>query len=70
MEGIILELEALTTPLAGIVGLSLLAVVFGIVMLGYTAEEEKAGRRLYWAEWPIPGSEAPSPEEEEFRLAA
>jgi len=70
MEGIILELEALATPLAAVVGSSLLAVVFGVVMFGYTSEEEKAGRRLYWAEWPIPGSEEPSSEKEEFRLAA
>jgi hypothetical protein len=70
MEGIILELEALATPLAAIGGVSLLAVVFGVVMTGYTAEEEKAGRHLYWAEWPIPGSEEPSSEKEEFRLAA
>jgi hypothetical protein len=70
MEGIILELEGLVSPLWFITGVSLLAVVAGIVMFGYASDEEKAGRRLYWAEWPIPGSEEPSSEEEELRLAA
>lgn len=70
MEGIILGLEALTSPLSFIGGVSLLAVVVGVVSFGYMAEEEKAGRRFYWAEWPIPGSEEPSSEKVELRLAA
>jgi hypothetical protein len=70
MEGIILSLEALTSPLSFIGGVSLLAVVVGVVFSGYMAEEEKAGRRFYWAEWPIPGTEETSFEEEVLRLAA
>lgn len=70
MEGIILSLEALTSPLSFIGGVSLLAVVVGVVLFGHMAEEEKAGRRFYWAEWPIPGTEETSFEEEELRLAA
>ena len=71
MEGIITGLEALTSPLNFIGGVSLLAVVAGLVAFGYMAEEEKAGRRFYWAEWPIPESEpSPHEHEEEFRLAA
>ena len=50
--------------------MSLLAVAVGGVLFGYMAEEEKAGRRLYWAEWPIPGTEETSFEEKGFRLAA
>jgi hypothetical protein len=69
MEGIILSLEALTFPWSTIGGVSLLAVVVGVVLFGYMAEEEKAGRRFYWAEWPIPGTEETS-FEEELRLAA
>lgn len=69
MEGIILGLEALTSPLTFIGGLPLLAVVVGVVLFGYMAEEEKAGRRFYWAEWPIPSTEETS-FEEELRLAA
>ena len=69
MEGIILSLEALTSLWSVIGGMSLLAVVVGVVLFGYMAEEEKAGRRLFWAEWPIPETE-PSSYKEELRLAA
>jgi hypothetical protein len=34
--------------------LVLVGVVAGIVLAGI-AEEEKAGARLLWAEWPLPG---------------
>ena len=34
--------------------LALIGVVAGIVLAGI-AEEEKAGTRLLWAEWPLPG---------------
>jgi len=71
MEGIILELETLVSPWSLIAGTCLLAIVAGAVLFGYMAEEEKAGRRLHWAEWPIPESEVPPHEhEEELRLAA
>jgi hypothetical protein len=70
MEGIILGLEALTSPWSIIGGVSLLAIVARAVAFGYMEEEEKAGRRFYWAEWPIPGTEESSFEEEVLRLAA
>ncbi len=70
MEGIVLSLEALTSPWSVIAGLSLLAVAVGGALFGYMSEEEMAGRRLYWAEWPIPGTGETSFEEETFRLAA
>ena len=70
MEGIILSLEALTSPLSVIGGVSLLAVVIRLVAFGYMADEEKAGRRLSWVDWPIPGTEETSFEEEVLRLAA
>jgi len=71
MEGIILGLEALTSPWSIIGGVSLLAVVVRLVAVGYMAEEEKAGHRLSWVDWPIPGTEETSFEEEEvLRLAA
>ena len=50
-------------------GVSLLAIVVRAVAFGYMEEEEKAGRRFYRAEWPIPGSEVFS-DKEELRLAA
>ncbi len=70
MEGIVLEVEALASPWGFIAGLSLLAIVAVTVLFGYMAEEEKAGRRLFWAEWPIPESGPPPIFEEELRLAA
>ena len=69
MEGILLELEVLSSPWSIVAGSALLAIAAAAALLGYTAEEERAGRRLFWAEWPIPESEAP-PREEELRLAA
>jgi hypothetical protein len=69
MEGIILGLEALTSPWSIIGGVSLLAVGIALMLLGYVSDEERAGRRAFWAEWPIPGSEV-SPRKEELRLAA
>ena len=70
MEGITLSREALTAPWRVIGGLSLLAIVVASVLFGYMAEEEKAARRLYWAEWPIPGTEESYSEERKLRLAA
>ena len=70
MEGIILSLEALASPWSLIGGVSLLAIVVRAVGFGYMEEEEKAGRRLFWVDWPIPGTEETSFEEEALRLAA
>ena len=70
MEGIILSLEALASPWSLIGGVSLLAIVVRAVGFGYMEEEEKAGLRLFWVDWPIPGTEETSVEEEALRLAA
>ncbi|MBP2669169.1 MAG: hypothetical protein H6Q80_1371 [Deltaproteobacteria bacterium] len=70
MEGIILDFEALVSPWAIVGGVSLLAVGVALMLLGHASDEEKAGRRLYWAEWPVPGTEETSFEEEKLRLAA
>ena len=70
MEGIILDLAAIVSPWAIIGGVSLLAVVLRAVACGYMSEEEKAGRRLSWVDWPIPGTEETSFEEEARRIAA
>jgi hypothetical protein len=37
----------------------LLALVATAILLGYTAEEESKGNRLFWAEWPLPGTGEP-----------
>lgn len=48
--------------------LALIGVTAGIVLAG-TAEEERAGARLLWAEWPLPGMVEVAPKVE-LRLAA
>ena len=53
MEGIILGLEALASPWSVIGGVSVLAVVFGVVLFGNMAEEEKAGKAIFLAESPF-----------------
>jgi len=57
MEGILIEMESLVPVGVYFAGLILLALVASAILFGYTAEEEKRGERLYWAEWPIPGTE-------------
>lgn len=69
MEGIALATELIGT-VAYLGGVALLAFVASTILFGYMAEEEKSGKRLYWAEWPIPEAEESVVEEEEFRMAA
>jgi len=57
MEGILIEMESLVPVGVSFAGLIFLALVATAILLGYTSEEEKRGERLYWAEWPIPGTE-------------
>ena len=70
MEGIVLELEALVSPWAVLGGASLLAMGISMMLLGRISDEERAGHRLFWAEWPIPGGGEAFYEEEELRRAA
>ena len=53
MEGIALATEFIGS-VAYLGGVALLAFVVSTILFGYTAEEEKSGKRLYWAEWPVP----------------
>ena len=61
MEGILTDF----TVSAGVLlsALALLAVVLGGLLLGRLAEDEKRGKRFYWAEWPLPESETDLPAE-------
>lgn len=68
MEGIALATEFIGS-VAYLGGVALLAFVASGVLFGYTAEEERKGNRLFWAEWPLPG-EGETAVEEEFRMAA
>ena len=69
MEGIALMTEIIGSVIAYLGGVALLAFVVSGILFGYTAEEEKRGERLYWAEWPLPEADE-GEEEEEIRLAA
>ena len=60
MEGIALATEFIGSVFAYLGGVALLAFVAGGILLGYTAEEEKSGKRLFWAEWPLPGTGEPA----------
>ena len=68
MEGILIEMEPFA-PVGVFAGLILLAFTSAAILLGYTAEEESKGNRLFWAEWPLPEADE-AEEEEEIRLAA
>ena len=69
MEGIALATEFIGSVFAYMGGVALLAFVASTILFGYTAEEEKSGKRLYWAEWPLP-EEGETAVEEEYRMAA
>ncbi len=60
MEGILIELESFASVGVFFAGVILLALVATAILLGYTAEEENKGNRLFWAEWPLPGTGEPS----------
>ncbi|MEW6719512.1 MAG: hypothetical protein AB1346_03590 [Thermodesulfobacteriota bacterium] len=57
MEAILIEMESLAPLGVSLAGLVPLALVAAAAFIGYTAEEERSGRRLFWAEWPLPGTE-------------
>ncbi len=56
MEGIADFLVIGTGAYLGVV--ALLVLVVGGMLLGRLAEEEEAGKRFYWAEWPLPESDS------------
>lgn len=59
MEGILIGIESFA-PVGVLAGLILFAFASAAILLGYTAEEEGKGSRLFWAEWPLPESGEPS----------
>ncbi len=71
MEGILYDVTAFESVVAFLGGIALLATVAAAILLGYVAEKEARGEKVFWAEWPIPGSETHAPAEtEELRMAA
>ncbi|HEX9158520.1 MAG TPA: hypothetical protein VF827_10910 [Syntrophales bacterium] len=69
MEGILIDYGVLG---AGVFmsALVLLVLVFGGVLLARLAEEERTGKRFFWAEWPLPESESHEPAELDAMRAA
>jgi hypothetical protein len=60
MEGILFDIVMFTSPVTVLLGLVLLAVGACGILLGYTADEEASGKRIFWAESPFTDvSEAP-----------
>ncbi len=71
MEGFAIGTEFIGSVFAYLGTVALLAIVASTVLFGYMREEERHGNRLFWAEWPIPGTdETGKVEEESYRLAA
>ena len=68
MEFLVLEPFVVGFGVAFTTLLALIGVTAGIVLAGI-AEEEKAGARLLWAEWPLP-EKAEVAGKVELRLAA
>ena len=50
--------------------LAALVLVIGGVLLARLADKEETGKRFFWAEWPLPGTELRLPGEERARHAA
>ncbi len=55
MEAILPELTV--SPGVFISALALLVFAFGGVLLGYLADEQKAGKRFFWSDAPLPEPE-------------
>ncbi|HZW37266.1 MAG: hypothetical protein ACM319_07070 [Deltaproteobacteria bacterium] len=71
MEELLLNIETAGPALVFLGAVAALLFTVGAVFFGYMAEEEKNGRKLSWAEWPIPESETTTyAEAPKLRLAA
>jgi hypothetical protein len=53
MEGILFGIEALASPINVLLGLVLLAIGTCGILLGYMADEEASGKKIFWAESPF-----------------
>ena len=71
MEGILFDVTAFESVAAFLGGIALLATVAAAILLGYVAEKENRGEKVFWAEWPIPESKTHEPARmEKLRLVA
>lgn len=65
MEGIVFDAAVFSSPIAFLCGVAILAIAVAAILLGAVADAEADGRRVYWAEWPLPESETKAPSKEE-----
>ncbi len=70
MEGVILDIETLASPVTVLLGLVLLAIGACGILLGYMADEEKGGKRIFWAESPFTDVSGAPEEGVPYRKAA
>jgi hypothetical protein len=70
MEAILTEITVSSGVLLS--ALAALVLAFGGILLGYLADQEKAGKRFFWTESSVPGPELRTflPKEVEMRHAA
>ncbi len=67
MEGIVFDPAVLESPIAILCGVAILVIAVAAILLGALSDAEAGGRRVYWAEWPLPESGPESPSREEKR---
>jgi hypothetical protein len=67
MEAILAEITVGTGVFFS--ALALLVFVVGGILLGRLSEEERKGKRFFWAEWPLPESGEAFGEEQVRRAA-
>ncbi len=65
MEGIVFDATVFSSTIAFLCGLAILAIAVAMILIGSVHDKEAGGRRVYWAEWPLPESEPKAPAEEE-----
>ncbi len=67
MEGIVFDTAVFESTIAFLCGVAILAIAVAMILIGSVYDKEAGGRRVFWAEWPLPESQpkAPSAEEEQ-----
>ncbi len=70
MEGIVFDAAVFDSAVAFLCGVAILAIAVAMILVGSVYDKEAAGRRVYWAEWPLPEAEPKAPAEEERKPRA
>lgn len=65
MEGFVFDAAVFSSPIAFLCGVAILAIAVAMILLGAVHDAEAEGRRVYWAEWPLPEAETKAPSKEE-----